>query len=77
MGLFDVLKKKDEVPKDVNPNMTEEERQKVFAERDAPKGKYDEACSACGGRGTDKKWMGQYWHKKCLRSAKKQAKGMV
>ena len=78
MGFLDVLKKKDsEEKKEVTPGMSEEERQKVFAEKDAPKGKYNEACSACGGVGTDKKWMGQYWHKKCLRGARKQAKGLV
>ena len=27
-----------------------------------------------GGAGTEKKWMGQYWHKKCLRLTKKGAK---
>ncbi len=78
LGLFDSFKKKEpEEKKEITPEMSEDERQKVFAEQDRPKGKYDEACSACGGAGTDKKWMGQYWHKKCLRSARKQAKGMV
>jgi hypothetical protein len=79
MGLLDVFKKKEEkeLPKEVTPEMTEEERQKVYAERDVPKGKYAEACAGCGGSGTDKKWMGQYWHKKCCRNAKKQAKKML
>ncbi|MBI4053364.1 MAG: hypothetical protein HY394_04990 [Candidatus Diapherotrites archaeon] len=40
-------------------------------------GKYNETCSLCGGSGSDKKWMGQYWHKKCLRSMKKGARKMV
>jgi len=40
-------------------------------------GKYDEPCSLCGDPNTEKKWMGQYWHKKCLRQMKKTAKGMV
>jgi len=40
-------------------------------------GKYKAACSLCGGAGTDKKWMGQFWHKKCLRSMKKGARKMV
>ena len=78
MGLFDSFKKKQEEKKEITPEMTEEERQKILAEKDdRPAGKYDEACSACGGKGTDKQWMGQYWHKKCLRSARKQARGMV
>ena len=34
-------------------------------------------CSFCGEAGADKKWAGQYFHKKCLRKARKMAKGMV
>ena len=40
-------------------------------------GKHPEPCSACGKGGTDRKWAGKYWHKKCLRSVKKMAKGML
>jgi hypothetical protein len=77
MGLFDAFKKKDE-KQEITPETPEEERQRILAEKDErPQGKYKEACSACGGTGTDKKWMGQYWHVKCLRSARKQARGMV
>ncbi|MFH1224333.1 MAG: hypothetical protein V1676_00845 [Candidatus Diapherotrites archaeon] len=36
-----------------------------------------EPCSLCGGAGTEKKWMGRYWHKKCMRKMKKQAKGAI
>ncbi|PIN85717.1 MAG: hypothetical protein COV47_00675 [Candidatus Diapherotrites archaeon CG11_big_fil_rev_8_21_14_0_20_37_9] len=64
MGLLDKLTGKKEEPK--KPK-TEEE---LF-------GKYKEACAMCGGSGTDKKWAGQYWHKKCLRGAKKGAKKML
>jgi len=39
-------------------------------------GKYSETCALCGGTGTDKKWAGKYWHKKCMRQARKAAKGM-
>jgi hypothetical protein len=39
--------------------------------------KHNEPCALCGAGGTEKKWMGQYWHKKCLRKAKKGAKGML
>ena len=40
-------------------------------------GKYDEPCSLCNGIPTDKKWAGKYFHKKCLRSAKRMEKGML
>ena len=42
-----------------------------------PVGRYSESCSLCGNPGTDKKWAGQYWHVKCMRKAKKVAKGML
>ena len=65
MGLLDSLKgKKEELE-----NKKEAEEQ--------PEGKYNNACSLCGGAGTEKKWMGQYWHKKCLRSVKKSSRKMV
>lgn len=50
----------------------EQKKQEVQAE-----GKYDEACALCGGSGSEKKWAGQYWHKKCLRRSKRMAKGMA
>lgn len=34
-------------------------------------------CAACGKPGAEKKYGGQWWHKKCLRKLKKQAKSMV
>jgi len=37
----------------------------------------DETCALCSQKGCDKKWGGQYWHKKCLRSTKGMAKGMI
>ena len=40
-------------------------------------GKYGEKCALCGNIGTDKKWMGQFWHKKCVRVARKQARSFV
>lgn len=66
MGFFDKLKGKKE---ELENKKKEEEAQ--------PEGKYMEACSLCGGTGTEKKWMGQYWHKKCLRTLKKSSKKMV
>ncbi len=40
-------------------------------------GKYGEPCSVCGKAPTDKKWGGQYFHKKCFRKLKKMGKGML
>ncbi len=40
-------------------------------------GKYEEQCSLCGKAPTDKKWGGQYFHKKCMRKMKKMSKGMI
>ena len=37
----------------------------------------EKMCSYCGNGGADKKWAGQYWHKQCIRQAKKEAKGMI
>jgi len=33
-------------------------------------------CSVCGQPGANKSWGGQNFHKKCLRKARKMAKGM-
>ena len=52
-----------------------EEEKKV--EVDVNQGKYDEPCSLCNKAPTDKKWGGQYFHKKCFRKMKKGAKGML
>lgn len=38
---------------------------------------FNEPCGLCGKQPTDTKWMGQYWHKRCRRSAKRMAKGMM
>lgn len=37
----------------------------------------NETCALCGGKGCEKKWAGQYWHKKCMRTMRKTAKGMI
>jgi len=42
-----------------------------------PEGKYPEPCSLCGKAPTDKKWGGQFFHKKCFRKLKKGARGML
>ncbi len=66
MGFLDKLKaKKEEV---------EEKKKEAEAE---PEGKYSEVCALCGNPGTDKKWMGQFWHHKCARLARKGARKMV
>ncbi|MFH1392037.1 MAG: hypothetical protein ABIH20_07025 [Candidatus Diapherotrites archaeon] len=54
----------------------EEEKEEKKAP-EIPQGKYSEECSVCGNLGTEKKWMGQYFHKACLRKMKKQAKKML
>ena len=36
-----------------------------------------ETCALCGQAGADKKFGGQFWHKSCLRTARKQAKKMM
>lgn len=39
--------------------------------------KDSEVCSLCNQPGPEIKWMGQYWHKSCLRKAKKMAKKLI
>jgi len=53
------------------------EEKKEEPKNEIPQGKYDQECSLCGNPGTEKKWMGQYFHKVCLRKMKKQAKKML
>ena len=54
------------------------EEDKSIDEIDLVNSKYKtETCALCSKPGCDKKWGGQYWHKKCLRSAKGMAKGMI
>ncbi|MFH1239613.1 MAG: hypothetical protein V1672_00155 [Candidatus Diapherotrites archaeon] len=61
MGLLDRFRGKKEEPE----------------EEPEPEGRFNEECALCGGTGTDKKWAGQFWHKKCLRQAKKVSKKMI
>ena len=46
-------------------------------EPEQPEPASDHICSLCNQPGADKKWAGTYWHKSCLRKARKMAKGMV
>ncbi|MCR4335597.1 MAG: hypothetical protein NUV57_03620 [archaeon] len=54
-----------------------EEKEEPEKKQELPQGKYKEECSVCGNPGTEKKWMGQHFHKKCLRAMKKQARKML
>ncbi|MCX6800687.1 MAG: hypothetical protein NTZ73_00690 [Candidatus Diapherotrites archaeon] len=65
---FDMFGKKEEIKE----NISEEKN-----EASVPQGKYSEPCALCGKGPSDKKWAGNYWHKKCLRRAKKGAMKMV
>lgn len=68
MGLLDKLKaKKEELEEKKKEDTTEEEEED----------RYGESCGFCGDQGADKKWLGQYFHKKCLRKLKKGAKKMI
>ncbi len=69
MGLKDSLRKI--VPR----GNTEKTKKEKIEYVDA---KYpNETCALCGATGCEKKWAGQYWHKKCMRTMRKTAKGMV
>lgn len=58
--------KKEETP--VEPDYEEDEDEEEES---------SESCALCGGTGAEKKWAGQAWHKRCLRSARKGAKKMI
>ncbi|MFH1256874.1 MAG: hypothetical protein V1494_06320 [Candidatus Diapherotrites archaeon] len=85
MGLLDFLgKKKDESSEAENAKEAKAAKESKEAKKEAAKedaasdAKYEgKECSMCGGMGAEKKWMGQYWHKKCLRSMKKGARKMI
>ncbi len=70
MGIFDTFKKKKKLDTETN--------KKKVPQIDIANSKYpEETCAVCGQKGCDKKWGGQYWHKKCLRSVKGMAKDMI
>ncbi len=69
MGWLDFLKKKE-------PETAEKKAGKKPVEEEEETG-FNEPCALCGKAGTNKKWAGQYWHVRCLRSARKGAKGMI
>jgi len=47
------------------------------SESDSKEGKYGEPCSLCGKAPTDKKWGGQFFHRKCFRQLRKGASRMI
>lgn len=86
MGFFDVLKGKKAPAKEQQGEKPVAGKSQALASRaekkkeepaEEPEGKYNETCSLCGHAGTEKKWMGQYWHKKCLRGVRKTSRKMI
>lgn len=77
MGILDKLLGKKGTDSEEEMSEAQEEKNKERKEDESVEAKYDEACSLCGNPGTDKKWLGKYFHKKCLRKAKKVARGMI
>ena len=67
MGFKDVLKRA--------ANIDDGDRKKSD-EREGKEGKFNEPCALCGKAGTEKKWMGQYWHKACVRKARRMTRNM-
>ena len=67
---LNIFKKKEDVE-------VKEESKEELSEDSVPEGKYQEACSLCGKSPCDKKWGGQFFHKKCFRKIKKGARGML
>ena len=50
---------------------------KVGEEEEEIEVKDTHICALCQKEGAEVKWMGQWWHKKCLRLAKRKAKQMI
>jgi len=71
MGIRDWFKKKPS-------QKVDEEKSSAQQHPDLSSAKHaDKICSYCGNSGADRKWAGKYWHKSCLRAAKKEAKGYL
>ena len=66
VGIFDKFMKK-----------SEEKKEEVPQSKQIDTTASPNLCSACNQPGADKKFGGQYWHKQCLRRARKMAKGMI
>ena len=69
LGILDNFRKKPE------ENPAEEKTQQ--APQDSGEGRFNQVCALCGKGPTDVKWMGQYFHKKCKRQARKLAGKMI
>ncbi|MFA6268738.1 MAG: hypothetical protein WCW13_06275 [archaeon] len=54
-----------------------EEKKEDSTESNEGEAKYQEACSLCGKGPTDKKWGGQFFHRKCFRRMRKGASKMI
>jgi len=79
MAIFDMFKKKEKTEEEKQKELElQKQKAKAIPQIDLANSKYPkEACAVCSQPGCDKKWGGQYWHKKCLRSVKGMAKDMV
>ena len=69
---MDLFGKKEEKKEESTSTENEED-----SGSDSKEGKYGEPCSLCGKAPTDKKWGGQFFHRKCFRKLKRGAKGML
>jgi hypothetical protein len=54
-----------------------EKKEESREETIAPAAEGGPQCSVCGKAGADKRFASMFFHKKCLRKTRKQAKGMV
>lgn len=79
MGLLDFLKKKpkNEKTDDLDAKPGSKSASKKNEADDSDNEISREICALCNGQGAEKKWAGQWWHKKCFRAARKSAKGMI
>lgn len=77
MGLLDFLKKKPEEKKAQTQSANPSSKHFQKDEEDSDEEMSREICALCNAAGADKKWAGQWWHKKCIRLARRGAKGMI
>ena len=67
MGFLDAL----------NPFRSEKKEEKAEEVIEPATSESGPQCSVCGKAGADKRFASMFFHKKCLRKTRKQAKGMV
>lgn len=76
LGIKDVFRKV--FPKKEEKEVKKAKKKSGAEKREVKAAKYaEQTCALCGQPGCDKKWAGQYWHKKCLRNMRKTARGMI